>query len=163
MGAQDNLTNVLAVVLGVAVGSARTDLVALAGLAAALAEAISMGGVLYTATSAELDLDARAAAEAETAEVRGARRRLVPIQAAAVTFGSALLAGLIPLAPFAVLPLWPAVATSLIVSISALFLLGSWKARVTDRSWRRDGVQLVLIAGCAALAAALIGVVLRVQ
>jgi VIT1/CCC1 family predicted Fe2+/Mn2+ transporter len=44
-----------------------------------------------------------------------------------------------------------------------LFLLGSWKARVTDRSWRRDGVQLVLIAGCAALAAALIGVVLRVQ
>jgi VIT1/CCC1 family predicted Fe2+/Mn2+ transporter len=163
MGAQDNLTNVLAVVLGVAVGSARTDLVALAGLAAALAEAISMGGVLYTATSAELDLDARAAAEAETAEVRGARRRLVPIQAAAVTFGSALLAGLIPLAPFAVLPLWPAVATSLVVSISALFLLGSWKARVTDRSWRRDGVQLVLIAGCAALAAALIGVVLRVQ
>ncbi|MGZ6255602.1 MAG: hypothetical protein ACXWMB_01120, partial [Candidatus Limnocylindria bacterium] len=34
MGAQDNLTNVLAVVLGVAIGAGRSDLVALAGLAA---------------------------------------------------------------------------------------------------------------------------------
>src|SRR5512142_247682 len=44
MGAQDNLTNVLAVVLGVAVGAGRADMVALAGLAAGIAEAISMGG-----------------------------------------------------------------------------------------------------------------------
>lgn len=32
MGAQDNLTTVLAVTLGVAIGSGRADLVALAGL-----------------------------------------------------------------------------------------------------------------------------------
>jgi hypothetical protein len=37
MGAQDNLTNVLAVVLGVAVGAGRAELVALAGTAAAVA------------------------------------------------------------------------------------------------------------------------------
>jgi hypothetical protein len=37
MGAQDNLTNVLAVVLGVAIGAGRSDLVALAGLAAGVA------------------------------------------------------------------------------------------------------------------------------
>ncbi|HZD17950.1 MAG TPA: VIT1/CCC1 transporter family protein [Actinomycetota bacterium] len=45
MGAQDNLTTVLAVVLGVAIGSGDASTVALAGLAAGLAEAISMGGV----------------------------------------------------------------------------------------------------------------------
>jgi len=162
MGAQDNLTNVLAVVLGVAVGSGRADFVALAGLAAALAEAISMGGVLYTATRADLDLDARAA-EAAAPQRLLSRPRLLPLQAAAVTFGAALLAGLIPLAPFAVLPLMPAVVVSLVVSVSALFVLGSWKGRVTGRSWRRDGLQLVAIAGLAALAAALIGIVLRVS
>jgi len=162
MGAQDNLTNVLAVVLGVAVGSGRADFVALAGLAAALAEAISMGGVLYTATRADLDLDARAA-EAAAPQRLLSRPRLLPLQAAAVTFGAALLAGLIPLAPFAVLPLMPAVIVSLVVSVSALFVLGSWKGRVTGRSWRRDGLQLVAIAGLAALAAALIGIVLRVS
>jgi len=162
MGAQDNLTNVLAVVLGVAVGSGRADFVALAGLAAALAEAISMGGVLYTATRADLDLDARAA-EAAAPQRLLSRPRLLPLQAAAVTFGAALLAGLIPLAPFAVLPLMPAVIVSLVVSVTALFVLGSWKGRVTGRSWRRDGLQLVAIAGLAALAAALIGIVLRVS
>jgi len=162
MGAQDNLTNVLAVVLGVAVGSGRADFVALAGLAAAFAEAISMGGVLYTATRADLDLDARAA-EAAAPQRLLSRPRLLPLQAAAVTFGAALLAGLIPLAPFAVLPLMPAVVVSLVVSVSALFVLGSWKGRVTGRSWRRDGLQLVAIAGLAALAAALIGIVLRVS
>ena len=162
MGAQDNLTNVLAVVLGVAVGSGRADFVALAGLAGALAEAISMGGVLYTATRADLDLDARAA-EAAAPQRLLSRPRLLPLQAAAVTFSAALLAGLIPLAPFAVLPLMPAVIVSLVVSVSALFVLGSWKGRVTGRSWRRDGLQLVAIAGLAALAAALIGIVLRVS
>lgn len=157
MGAQDNLTNVLAVVLGVAIGSQRADLVGLAGLAAALAESISMGGVLYTATRAEIDLEVGSGGARP-----GLRVRLLPIQSAAVTFSSALVAGLIPLAPFAILPLWPAVATSAAASVSALFLLGSWKARVTGRSWRRDGLQLVLIAGAAALAAASIGLILRV-
>jgi VIT family len=46
MGAQDNLTNVLAVMLGVSLGAGRSDLVALAGASAAVAEAVSMGGVL---------------------------------------------------------------------------------------------------------------------
>ncbi len=41
-GAQDRLTNVLAVMLGVTVGAGRSDLVALAGISAAVAEAVSM-------------------------------------------------------------------------------------------------------------------------
>ena len=44
MGAQDNLTTVLAVTPGVSIGFGRADLVALAGLSAAVAEAVSMGG-----------------------------------------------------------------------------------------------------------------------
>src|SRR3990172_8966993 len=128
MGAQDNLTNVLAVVLGVAVGSGRADFVALAGLAPPRPPAGPAGGGAVNATPA-----------------------------------APVLAGLIPLAPFAVLPLMPAVVVSLVVSVSALFVLGSWKGRVTGRSWRRDGLQLVAIAGLAALAAALIGIVLRVS
>ena len=52
MGAQDNLTNVLAVMLGVSIGSGRSDLVALACISSAVAEAVSMGGVLYSSTRA---------------------------------------------------------------------------------------------------------------
>ena len=158
MGAQDNLTNVLAVVLGVAIGAGRAELVALAGTAAAVAEAISMGGVLYTATRAELDLDAL---EPRDGAVRPAR--LGPGSAAVVTGLAALAGGLLPLVPFLFLQLAPAVATSLLISIAALFGLGSATAGVTRRSWWRDGLRLVLIAGTAALAAALIGALLRVD
>lgn len=151
MGAQDNLTNVLAVVLGVTIGSGRADLVALAGLSAAVAEAISMGGVLYTATRAEADLEPDAG-----------RPRLTPFMAGTVTFAAALLGGIIPLAPFAFLPIGSAIIVSLVISIAALFALGAWTATVTRRTWWRDGLRLVLIAGAAALAAALIGATLQV-
>jgi VIT1/CCC1 family predicted Fe2+/Mn2+ transporter len=159
MGAQDNLTNVLAVVMGVTIGAGRAELVALAGAAAAVAEAISMAGVLYTATRAELDLDAR---ERSPGEVQRPAR-LGPGGAAFVTGLAALAGGLLPLAPFAALPLGAAVATSLAVSIVALFLLGSVTASITLRSWWREGARLILIAGSAALAAALIGAALRVE
>jgi hypothetical protein len=53
LGAQDNLINVLATVLGVAIGLGSVRIVAMAGLASGIAEAISMGGVLYTSTCAE--------------------------------------------------------------------------------------------------------------
>lgn len=165
MGAQDNLTNVLAVVLGVAIGAGRADLVALAGLAAGVAEAISMGGVLYTSTRADLDLDARIRAEAGPAveAPTDGRRRLSPIQAGVVCFAAAMVAGLVPLIPFAFLPLTAAVITCFCISILALFGVGSWAGGVTGRNPWRDGLRLVLIAGTAALAAALIGVILRIH
>jgi len=43
MGAQDNLTNVLAIVLGVSIGSGDVRLVAMAGLAAGLAVGLLLG------------------------------------------------------------------------------------------------------------------------
>ena len=165
MVAQDNLTNVLAVVLGVAVGAGRADIVALAGLAAGIAEAISMGGVLYTGTQADRDLDAQAVRESTDGILapRAIRPRLSPFQAGAVTFVAGMIAGLVPLVPFLVLPLVPAMAVCVGISIVALFGLGSWTASVTGRSWVRDGVRLVLIAGSAAAAAAIVGAVLRVS
>jgi VIT1/CCC1 family predicted Fe2+/Mn2+ transporter len=151
MGAQDNLTNVLAVVLGVSIGAGRAELVGLAGLSAAVAEAISMGGVLYTATRAEADLEP------------GRVSRLSPLAAGVVCAVAALLGGLVPLVPFLLLPIGLAVAASLTTSLCALFVLGAWSATVTRRTWWRDGVRLVFIAGAAAVAAALIGHALRVD
>jgi VIT1/CCC1 family predicted Fe2+/Mn2+ transporter len=151
MGAQDNLTNVLAVVLGVAIGSGEVSTVALAGLAAGVAEAISMGGVLYTATKAERDL--------ATSTGRAFPKR--PGRAAATTFLAALVAALIPLAPFAVLPLGSAMAAAALLSLSALFGIGIWTGGITGDAWWRCGVRFVAIGGLAALASALVGVALR--
>jgi vacuolar iron transporter family protein len=151
LGAQDNLINVLATVLGVAIGSGDSKMVALAGLASGIAEAISMGGVLYTSTSAERDLEERANGD-------GVSRIVVrdPLTAAVVTFAAA-----IPLAPFAVLPMRWAMLAAGVLSVAALFALGGYKARVTARRWWRDGAQFVAIGAAAALASALVGAALK--
>jgi VIT1/CCC1 family predicted Fe2+/Mn2+ transporter len=151
MGAQDNLTNVLAVMLGVAIGAGRGDLVALACLSAAVAEAVSMGGVLYSATRAERNQRSAAAG------VIDGPVGLSPVASGLTTFAAALIGGLIPLAPFVAFPLPAAVAVSIAVSLVALFALGSWTGRASGAVWWRDGVRLVLIAGVAAVAAAVVG------
>ncbi len=163
MGAQDNLTNVLAVALGVTVGAGRADLVALAGLAAACAEAVSMGGVLYTSTRAELGLDALERSDMTTRTEAGPARRLAPAQSGFITFAAALLGGLVPLVPFVLLPLSMAIATSIVVSVAALFALGSWTGRIAGHIWWQDGLRLLAVAGIAALVAAVVGTVLRID
>lgn len=158
MGAQDNLTTVLAVMLGVSIGSGRADLVALAGLSAAVAEAVSMGGVLYNSTRAEEALEAHIRTDLTAAP----RTTLAPAQSGLVTFVAAMLAGLIPLAPFTVLPLPGAVYVSIVASVVALFLLGSAIGRISGATWWRDGLRLLLVAGLAAIGSAAVGAALRI-
>lgn len=155
MGAQDNLTNVLAVMLGVSIGSGRAELVALAGLSAAVAESVSMGGVLYSSTRAERALDARGTASGDPIG-------LDPVWSGVATFAAAFVGGVVPLVPFLVLSLPAAVAVSIAVSVGALFGLGTVIGRVSGTTPWRDGVRLVLVAGMAALAAAMVGAVLPV-
>jgi VIT1/CCC1 family predicted Fe2+/Mn2+ transporter len=159
MGAQDNLTNVLAVMLGVSIGSGRSELVALAGLSAAVAEAVSMGGVLYSSTRAERALDARDTGTVPT----GVRVGLTPLWSGAATFAAALVGGLLPLVPFAVLPLPAAVPVSVVISVAALFGLGLVIGRISGTIPWRDGVRLVIVASIAALAAAVVGAALPVD
>jgi vacuolar iron transporter family protein len=55
LGGQDGLVNVLGVILGVTAATSSTQLVIVAGLAAAFAESISMAAVAYTSKIAEAD------------------------------------------------------------------------------------------------------------
>lgn len=158
MGAQDNLTNVLAVVLGVTIGTGRADFVALAGLSAGLAEAISMGGVLYNSTRAEERLERTRNPQAKRPE-----NHLTPLASGVVTFLAGLVAGLVPLAPFAFLPVSSAIFASLALSVAGLFLLGSTTSRFAGDAWFREGVRLVLVAGLAAVSAAVLGALFHVS
>lgn len=160
MGAQDNLTNVLAVVLGVAIGTGDVRTVALAGLAAGIAEAISMGGVLYTSTRAERDLALRAGDGGSDGSPAALRD---PVRAALVTFAAALVAALIPLAPFLVLPFGWAMLVAAIAGLGALLALGAWTGAVTQGPRWRAGLRFVAIGGLAALGSVLVGALLKVD
>lgn len=55
LGGQDGLVNVLGIVLGVSAASGNNQILIAASLAAAFAEAVSMGAVAYTSTLAQRD------------------------------------------------------------------------------------------------------------
>ncbi len=55
LGGQDGLVNVLGILLGMASGTGSTNLVILAGLAATVAESVSMAAVAYTSSRASQD------------------------------------------------------------------------------------------------------------
>lgn len=55
LGGQDGLVNVLGIILGMAAATSSSQLVIIAGLAAAFAESISMAAVAYTSKIAEAD------------------------------------------------------------------------------------------------------------
>jgi predicted membrane protein (TIGR00267 family) len=158
MGAQDNLTNVLAVVLGVTIGAGRADFVALAGLSAGIAESVSMGGVLYNATRAEQQMAAQNGRTAEESDPT----RLSPAFSGLVTFAASLVAGMVPLAPFALLPVSNAIIVSMSLSLAGLFALGAVTGRVAGGTWLTEGLRLLAVAGIAALAAAAVGATLHV-
>ena len=211
LGAQDNLTNTLGVVLGVAIGSSDRHAVALAGLAAGITQSFSMGAVVYTSTRAERDLyfhaleqerrEVKELPEVETQEIRDIYRargfegdlleQIVEVvtgneelwiqtmmtdelglppeppkpafMAAVWTYFAGLIAALIPLIPFALLPLRAATIGCGVISVLVLFGLGSWKGKMTGRPWWRDGFQFALIASAAAFAALIVGALLKVD
>jgi VIT1/CCC1 family predicted Fe2+/Mn2+ transporter len=115
-----------------------------------------MGGVLYSATRARDNQRRREAAADE-------RAGLSPVLSGLTTFAAALLAGVVPLAPFAVAPMPVAVVASIAISLGALFALGSWTGRLIGETWWRDGLRLLAVAGAAAVAAAAVGTVMRVD
>jgi VIT1/CCC1 family predicted Fe2+/Mn2+ transporter len=85
-----------------------------------------------------------------------------PVLSALATLGSFVVAGSVPLSVF-VLGLFVAIdpavlfAVSVVLSAVALFGLGAAKVLITERSWLRSGLEMLLVGAIAAGVAYLIG------
>ncbi|MGM0532063.1 MAG: VIT1/CCC1 transporter family protein [Bacteroidota bacterium] len=89
-----------------------------------------------------------------------------PLKNSLVTFVSFAVFGFIPLIAFTVAQLYQSLqeSTFLIASImtgATLFILGALKVRITNQKWYRAGAEMLLVGGIAAVAAYLVGVLLK--
>ncbi len=80
-----------------------------------------------------------------------------PLGNAIVMGVSYVFGGLIPVLPYLLLPMQTAMPVSIIGTLSALFLFGGLKGRLVKQTWWRSGLEMLTIAGIAALAGFLIG------
>lgn len=89
-----------------------------------------------------------------------------PLLSAAATFGAFLVAGAVPLLTYLVglfVPIGPEAAFAISIALSglALFALGAAKVLVTERSWFRSGLEMLVVGGAAAGVAYLVGYLLQ--
>ena len=80
-----------------------------------------------------------------------------PLRSAAIVGGSAMVGSVIPLLPFAFLPLSSAIVASLVISTIVLFVVGAYKAKVTVGSWMKSGIEMAIIGMLAAFTGWVVG------
>ena len=149
LGGQDGLVNVLGVILGVAAATSDSRIVIIAGLSATFAESISMAAVAYTSSKAARDYYKSLKKYSE--EYKN------PLKDAFIVGFAAIIGSIIPLLPFFFLTINQGIITSFILSIIALFFVGAYQGKITNKSWKKSGLELALIGILAAVVSYFIG------
>ncbi len=88
--------------------------------------------------------------------------RKTAIHAALLVGISAIIGSLIPLLPFAFLPVSTSMWLSVLITALALFFIGAYKARVTVGKPIKSGLEMAVIGTISALAGYLVGIILKV-
>lgn len=84
-----------------------------------------------------------------------------PFRSAWIVGLAAIIGSLIPLAPFAVLPVGIGMVTSIVISALTLFVVGVYKARVTVGNPGRSGLEMAIIGTVSAMVGYAVGLLFR--
>jgi VIT1/CCC1 family predicted Fe2+/Mn2+ transporter len=115
------------------------------------AESASIVAKLFATDESALDTMMRDEVGLDPSNIGG------PWAAAISSFSAFFVGALIPLVPFLLLSGTPALVTSVVVSLVALFGLGVGVSLLTKRSWLVSGVRQMALGGVAALVTYLVG------
>ncbi len=154
-GVQDGIVSTFGLVMGVAGAQVSPEAVLIAGIAGAFSGAVSMGAGEYVSVKVQHELLATRGDVDGDANVN-------PYRAAAANSGLFVLGAAFPLAPFLFLVGLPAVVTSTLLSVFALFVTGALLTRLTRRSPIWSGMRMLLIGGGAGVLGYLVGSLLGV-
>jgi len=154
-GANDGIITTFAVVAGVAGGALSARAVLVVGVANLVADGLSMGvGNYLGIRSHESALAARGLPEEEAR----------PIRHGLATFAAFVVAGAVPLLPYVLLA-GGDLAASTLLTLAALFTVGSLRSLVTVDRWWAAGLEMlglgILVAAAAYGAGALVGAIVR--
>jgi VIT1/CCC1 family predicted Fe2+/Mn2+ transporter len=149
--AHDGIITTFAVVAG-AEGAGLGRLVVLAlGMANLAADGLSMGIGNYLGIKSERAAELRGDFQEWDETVHAARH-------GGVAWGAFVAAGLVPLLPFfSRVEVGDSFQASLALTAAALFGVGVLRARVTEQSWWRSGLEILLVGAVAGGAAFLAG------
>jgi vacuolar iron transporter family protein len=143
-GANDGLITTFAVVAGVVGGGLSARAMLIIGAANLIADGLSMGVGNYL--SIRSHESALAAQDRPEEEARPARHGLA-------TLLSFVVAGAVPLVPFATGMTEQGFAVSIVLTFVTLFTVGALRSLVTIERWWRAGLEMLLLGVAVAIAA----------
>lgn len=145
-GVEDSLVSTVGLLAGIAVAGMENAAIVTTGLVLIFVEAISMAAGSFLSESS---------ADSYEHHRDGATTR--SYVDALIMFVSYIIAGLIPLLPYILLPETIAFASSIGLTLIALILLGVMNAEVSGTSLIRNVARMVLISGSALAAGLFVG------
>lgn len=145
-GVEDSLVSTVGLLSGIALTSISVKIILLTGTVLIFVEAFSMAaGSFLSEHSAEEYLEQKEMPLG------------VSLTSGSIMFFSYFISGFIPLFPYIVFPVAAAFWVSILLSLSALFLLGILGARVSRTGSVRGGFQMSVIGGVAIVIGVLVG------
>lgn len=145
-GANDGIITTFAIVSGVVGASLAARVILILGIANLLADGVSMGASNYLSQRSEVDQRPD---------------RLDAARHGAATFGSFVVAGVVPLAAYLLpVPTTIQFPVAVVLTLLTLFRAGASRSIVTERSWGRSGLEMLAVGATAAALAYALGSIL---
>jgi VIT1/CCC1 family predicted Fe2+/Mn2+ transporter len=140
-GANDGIITTFAVISGVAGASLQSRTAVILGMANLLADGFSMGASNFLSIRSE---------EAVLAMRKEPAREPFPLRHGLATFLAFVLAGSIPLLPYAIGMGAHGFTVGAGITLLALFTVGSLRALITNLHWLRAGMEMLMVGALAA-------------
>ena len=149
-GVEDSLVSTVGLLAGVASAGVESDTILLTGVVLILVEAFSMSAGSYLSESSAEEYADRGKITSES------------FFDASIMFISYFLSGFIPLAPYIIWPVDPAMLYSILFSLVSLGILGAVGSSITHAGLVRSIVRMLVIGGVAIAVGVGAGVVVGV-
>lgn len=137
-GVEDSLVSTVGFLSGVAVASTSKSTLLIVGVVLIFVEAFSMGAGSFLSERS-----------AEDYVHRSKKHYQRPLISSLVMFGSYFIAGFIPLFPYLVFRVGPALWISIAFSLVSLFILGVVSGKITKVQILKSGFRMLIIGGAA--------------
>lgn len=163
-GGLDGIITTFAIVAGVAGAALSANIILILGFANLIADGISMAAGDYLSTKSEIESHKNKLlwkTKKLREKLKLSDKTKSPVKNAIMTFIAFVIFGFIPLLVYVLQFFYSninnAFNVSIFLTLIALFVLGSVKSKITNKSWLLSGIETLIIGGIAASAAYGIG------
>lgn len=148
-GIEDSLVSTTGALAGIAIGAGSKSVILMTALVIIAVESTSMGASEFLSEETEEDIEKE-------------KMPANPKISGLLIFVSYVISGLIPLAPYLVLPHLQAIPVSIVAALIGMAILGIIKGKVSDKSPFRSAFEVLVIGGIAAAIGIVVGIIFKV-